>query len=353
MLRFFLLPLVALALLAPEVRAQPSAAPLLLPLLEAPGNTYWSNGKFWFFGQHHFAFLPNDQGYKSYGDGPKLELRYLRDGTEVARNALDTRPYSGPIQVTSEQGGIDFDDTGAGSYVAEWLIDGEPIYQLPFTAEEITSDDPYASGSKWALDGPWGEYLTLKVPRGNTVGPVTILFFDRVKAYERNRGGDRGVMVTVERDGEPVWRVPGNDWYHDKGPNFSEFNGVGGSTYSETPWWSLIEVTPKTFHPEGSGFDTSNMQHQGVDITPDMLEDGTYTVTVQMFDHGDVEDNATLDNIRANVTSTRTATFDVSGGNIVPQGQQASGADPMTRLEGAQEDLNFLYTFVPWAEAGN
>ena len=341
----------ALLLSTPQASAQPTPAPSYMELLEAVGgSTYWGNGKFWFFDTHSFAFLPESDGYNSF-DGTPFEIRYLKDGSEVARARLNARTVNGPFQNTTDVEGIDFDDSGAGLYTVEWLLGGETFYQFPFEAEEIASEDPYATGSKWAVNGPWGDYLIVKVPRGNTVGAISLLFYDRVKAYERDRGSERGVMVEVERDGIPSWRAPSNDWYYNKGPNFSEHSGVGGVTYEGTPWWSLIEVTPKTYWPEAE-LDPSNMEHEGTNIEPSMFEDGTYTATVSLFDHRDVEGDARLTTIRGNVISQRTATFDIQDGKVVPRGAQAPGADSMTRIEGAQSDLNYEYLFIPWSQEG-
>ena len=81
------------------------------------------------------------------------------------------------------------------------------------------------------------------------------------------------------------------------------------------------------------------------------MEDGSYTATLETFSHKAVEGEPTLANIRANLLSTRTASFEIRDGALVMQGQQATGADPMTRIEGAQEDLNYIYHFIPWNEA--
>ncbi len=318
-------------------------------LLASPGgSTYWSNAKFWFFDTHSFAFMPNAEGYDSY-QGTPFEIRYLdATGNEVARKALDSGPVGqGPFQNTTDVQGISLNDTGAGDYTVEWLLDGEPFYRLPITVTEITSDDPYATGSKWAVDGPWGEFLTVKVPRGNVVGPVSLMFFDRTVGYERDRSSEIGYMTLVERDGEPVWREPSNEWYYDRGPNFDSNGGIGGTTYESTPWWNSIEVTPLTYWPEAN-LDPSNSQHRGEPIEPGDLEDGTYTVTLEAFNHKDVEDDPTMANIRANILSTRTATFEVEGGQVVPQGRQAPGADPMTRIEGGHSDLTHQFYFIPW-----
>jgi hypothetical protein len=316
----------------------------------APGSVYWGNSVFRFFDTHSFAFLPNSDGYKSY-EGTPFEIRYVdASGNEVARKTLDTRSVgSGPFQDTKDLDGFRLSDAGAGDYAAEWLIDGEPFYRLPFSVSEITSDDPYASGSKWAIDGPWGEFIAVKVPRGNVVSPISLMFFDRAVAYERDRGSSRGYMILVERDGEPVWRSPSNDWYYDKGPNYDSNNGVGGDTYEATPWWTSIEITPVNYWPEAN-LNPSDSQHRGEHVEMDALEDGTYTVTLQSFDHRDVEDNATLANIRDNVLETRTATFEVRDGAVVPQGRQAPGADPMTRIEGGHSDLTHQFYFIPWGE---
>ncbi|MEM1054747.1 MAG: hypothetical protein AAGI52_04420 [Bacteroidota bacterium] len=339
--------LVALIALASPTAAQPSPAPTFMSLLEAPNSAHWSNGKFWLFNQYHFAFLPNADGYSPYRDGPKMEMRYLRDGTEVARHGVDTRPYSGPIQSASDSDGIDLNETGAGDYAVEWLIDGESFYRFPFTVEALTSDDPYASGTKWAVDGAWSEYLIIKVPRPNVTGPITLMFYDREKAYERTRGNDRGVLVQVDRDGEPTWRIPDNEWYYDRGPNYEDIDlGVGGASFEAFPWWNLVEVTPVTYHSEMGAFD--EWEHTGVNIEPSMMEDGSYTATVEIFSHADVEGEPTVSNIRSNVISTRTASFEIRDGAVVMQGLQAPSADPMTRIEGIQEDLNYVYHFIPW-----
>ncbi|MEM0961038.1 MAG: hypothetical protein AAGK21_00695 [Bacteroidota bacterium] len=344
----FLAAALAVATLVP-VSAQPTPAPSMTELLHAaPGSVYWGNARLWFFDAHSFAFLPNSDGYKSY-EGTPFEIRYLdASGSEVARAALDTRPVgNGPFQNSSDTEGLNLRNTGAGDYTVEWLIDGEPFYRLPITVTAITSDDPYATGSKWAVDGPWGEFLTVKVPRGNTVSPVSLMFFDRTVGFERDRSSEIGYMVLVERDGEPVWRMPSNDWYYDRGPNFDANSGIGGMVYEATPWWNSIEVTALNYWPEAN-LDPNNSRQRGENIEMEDLEDGTYTVTVETFNHKDVEDNPTLSNIRGNILTTRTATFEVSDGAIVPQGRQAPGADPMTRIEGGHSDLTHMFHFIPW-----
>ncbi len=348
--RLIALAVLAALLAAPPADAQPSPAPSAIELLGSPpGSTYWSNGKFFFFQTFSFAFLPGSDGYNSYGDGPRFELRYLdAGGAEVSRKALDSRPVgNGPFQNVTDVEGIDLNAHGAGDYTAEWLVGGDPVYRFPFSVTEITSDDPYASGSKWAVDGMWGDYLVVKTPRPGVVGPVSLLFFDREVGYERDRSTERGFLVLVERDGAPVWRAPANDWYHDKGPDYDENSGIGGVTYEVAPWWELREVTPVSYWPEAD-VDPSNETHRGLPI--ESLDDGTYTVTLEAFAHGDVEGDARLSVIRDAVTVRRTASFEVADGAIVPQGRQAPGADPLTRIEGGHADLTHHFHFVPWAE---
>ncbi|MEL6615099.1 MAG: hypothetical protein AAFQ43_05145 [Bacteroidota bacterium] len=254
-----------------------------------------------------FVFLPEREG----------TIDLMRDGERVAGFTWTSTRGNAPFLVVENVqmqwpafDPLGFQLTEGGAHELVYTIGDEPFWRFPFEVVEIPSDDPYAPGSSWQLAGPWADhaYMLQDDSQGGTWGFKLWLQTD-------DFGGDTQygkVHVTREGSDTPVL-VAG-------GPNYV-------IPYSSGGWQRFDFQLSRT---DGSiGADGSYTGRQSFRASSEPLADGAYTLT--FFHNREVYGRYP---------------FTVSGGEIVPTGNQAPGTDAQVRIDGGGA-ATWLYRKMP------
>lgn len=274
----------------------PPPAPLYSDLLNAlQSQVTWQTGVLQIDGNIRALFLPDfhdPQHIAPYNHttGARLAHQIKRlDGTVVETQFYEGRKDKAPFWVMYPNLPPD-QALAAGDYVLEFLVEGTPFYQFPFTVEVTESDDPYNPETRYYFEGPWDDYAYLYIPENNPAATPMFSIWLRDKASSLGNKTSRGMNVKVKRGGQVVafW------------PDFRRSNPV-----DFPPYWERLDVTLRN---DGSGSFSA----------ADIMKDGSYEVVVS------VEDKPYA-----------TYRYTAQGGKIQHQDRQVRDAtDAMAYIEG-------------------
>jgi hypothetical protein len=179
-----------------------------------------------------------------------------------------------------------------GKHVIKWYLEGKPFYKLPFTVRVIKSNDPNNPGSRYYLDGPWEDYIYFYLPRNKKYANATISIWMRDENAAPGNWGQPDTEITLSRNGEVIGGWP----------------GVGGTNPLQLkPWYTR--------------FDLGLRNKKGGLKAKDLLQDGTYEVSIK-----------TDGKVFASYQYT------AKGGKFVDQERQIrEKTDPMLFIEGGGE----------------
>jgi len=156
------------------------------------------------------VFLPDAQSNTIYpynpDDGGKLwAIVSTAGGTEIYRcdfyAELLKQPYwlLNSYKLTDLRSGTNIADgwldlSAPGDYVLDFFLESGRFYTFPFSVSKLTSDDPFAGGDFYFLDGPWADWAYLYY---RDADPTRSLYF---KVWLRNyqHGPDRDVKPLIE-----------------------------------------------------------------------------------------------------------------------------------------------------------
>lgn len=232
----------------------------------------------------------------------------FRDGERVAGFTWETYDSVGPFfdveppQMTwpdSDFNALGYVFESGGAYELVYSEGGAPFWRFPFTVAASGGDDPYAPSTSYRLGGAW-ETDAYILHDDRESGEWTF----KLWLHPADLSTDQNAYLRVTRDGE------------------SEPVLIGGSRQARIGFidggWGRKEyelVRPGQQNRDGGYFDNRPFR-----ANTERLDDGAYTLT---FFLGDAPYGR--------------YPFTVAGGEIVPTGQQAAGADAETRIDGGGE----------------
>jgi len=213
-------------------------------------------------------------------------------------------------------------DTGAyhlsdgGDYALHFYLDGQLFYRFPFQARVHRSDDPYAEDQHiYSLDGPWGDYLLIDVPRpADPDAHAHLAAWLRLPEFD-----EKGVLyllhTSLQRNGEEL---------------LSEVVPRVAKTYEAKPVWTYARLHTPMPHPDPkSSFLGEPLTYR------ELLRDGTYQFAVSYYSGYRNPEVPKAPHIGPNGAHTDVYTFQVEDGHIVPQGAQLrDGTDHARFIEG-------------------
>jgi hypothetical protein len=175
-----------------------------------------------------------------------------------------------------------------GSYTLEFVADGTPFYRFPFAVATLPGDDPYeAPGTRWFIDGAWGEYGNVFYQRNDPQQTLRFSTWVRDKVgHAKPRSAPYVAQLVRVRDGKTLGE--------DKG------------SLRLDPHWAQLDV-----YFLAPGGDAST-RLRAADV---LAADGDYRVTLTV----DTKPQGTY-------------AFTVKGGQIQLQGLQQAAAPPLTRI---------------------
>lgn len=290
-------PIIALALLATTATAQPPPAPVLgayLPSIRIEEQAVL--GTFLEFNDAQFVFLPDSEG--------TAEL--LLEGEFVGRYEWETYDRQGPFYDTepmqlvwpeSDYSALGYQVVQPGSYEIVYHVEGEPFWRMPFEITSSGGGDPYDSDPTFRLDGMWSGHAYILHDTDESGEWQFKLWL-----HPGDISTDMNAYVRVTRDGQSEPVLVGGSKQARIG--FISNNNWGRKDYEL--------MRPGQQNARGEYFDNRPFR-----ANSETLADGDYVLTFYLGDevYGRYP-------------------FTVLEGAIVPRGDQAPGADPMTRIDG-------------------
>lgn len=258
----------------------------------------WEKGQVRFFERVRMTFLPEFQDPQHIAPynpntGAFLVSQLSNEQGEVIQTVFwEARKDRFPYWTTSAVNNSEPSPLAEGQYTLTWKIDGTAFWELPFEVSSQAASNPYDQPNVY-LEGPWQDWAYIYVPNGNLSQAPTFNLFIRDKAASPGNWTDLRIHVRVERDGEVVAQHGLND----------------SSIQQAKPWWINQELALRNADDSGSA------------SAADILQAGTYTVTVTINDQ-----------------LWGTYDYEADGGALPFKGRQdRNSADPMQYLEGATD----------------
>lgn len=304
MKRLFLLALLALTLAAVihPVKGKTATYPPGIMFAGLLNNLHFQseNGFFNLGNQMQAVFLP--EGTKGH------VLLKKADGSEICKYPFSLElikaPYMRfdflqPINLKTGQSSPNMVMKEPGYYVLEFYADNALFYKFPFGISKVSSEDPFAGGDVYVLEGAWSDWAYLFYSEAN---PEQSLVW---KVWLRHKGrGEKDLKIKIE-----VTR--------DKDKKLI-CTSRGDMTHSVRAEWVRFEfdlINPMELTSGGAYFKAKDL----------LAVDGGYTLTMK------------IDGKIYGVWK-----FNIAGGKLQPVGQAERGkANPLTFIEGGKDAFWF------------
>ncbi|MEL6616279.1 MAG: hypothetical protein AAFQ43_11105 [Bacteroidota bacterium] len=256
-------------------------------------------GTFLTFQDARFVFLPTSEGTATL----------TRNGETVARYTWETYTARGPfydmepLQMTSPQSEysmLGYPLEQPGDYAITYEAGGEAFWTMPFTVNMSGGDDPYNPDPSFRLDGLWNDHAYLlhdKDGEGAWDFKLWIHADDFTRSDRYN--ADEPTMLTITPVGEST----------------PALLAESGKSFINNGNWNRVDFRLKKRHR----YDSAAQRWELMSYTDydRLLPDGEYRVELTIG--GDLYGSYPMT---------------VRDGLPVHTGAQASGADPMTRIDG-------------------
>lgn len=256
-------------------------------------------GTFLEFNDARFVFLPASEGTATL----------TRDGERVATYTWETYTARGPfyemepLQLTwpqSEYSALGYALEQPGAYAITYEANGEPFWAMPFTVTASGGDDPYNPERTFRLDGLWNDHAYLlhdKDGEGAWDFKLWIHAQDFTRSDRYNADEPTQLFVYPEGESTPALLAEsGKSFINNGNWNRADFRLHKRHRYDSAAqrWETLSYTDYDRLLPDG---EYRIELHIGGDLY------GTYPLTVR-------------------------------DGLPIHTGAQASGADPLTRIDG-------------------
>lgn len=245
-----------------------------------------------------------DGAFHSQRPGPFADftLMTVKD-KDIERQGYDTGHY----QVTE-----------SGSYALQFYLNGDLFYQFDFQAIIHRDDDPYAEDQFiYTLEGPWGDYLLIQVPR-----PVDPDAHAHMATWLRLPEFDEKEVLyllstSLQRDGIEL---------------LSEVVPRVAKTYEAKPVWTYARIhTPMPHSDPKSSLLGELLTYR------ELLTDGNYRFAISYYSGQRNPEVPKSPHVGPHGQHTDVYHFQVKDGHVVPQGLQLrAGTDPHAFIEGGR-----------------
>ena len=256
-------------------------------------------GTFLQFTDARFVFLPDSEG--------TAEL--LRDGETVARYTWETYDAAGPfydvepLQLTwpqSEYSMLGYTLEEPGAYEIVYKANGEPFWMMPFQVSVDGGDDPYNPDPTFRLDGLWNDHAYILHDKGGEGAWDFKLWIHSADFTRSDRyNADEPTTLFVYPEGEST----------------PALLAESGKSFINNGNWNRVDFRLHKRHR----YDSAAQRWETLTYTnmDRLLPDGAYRIELTIG--GDLYG---------------TYPMTVRNGTPVPTGNQAPGADPLTRIDG-------------------